>query len=99
MDPHLLRAYVRYEDYYNKSEIIPMNMEDQELENFRRLFGCPVGAFPIKYLGIPLHYEKLRREDLQPLVDKIVKRIAGWRGEAPILCWETGLRGCLNTRY
>ena len=43
--------------------------------------GCPVGAFPIKYLGIPLHYEKLRREDVQPMIDKIVRRIAGWRGK------------------
>jgi hypothetical protein len=42
---------------------------------------CVVGSFPIKYLGIPLHYEKLRREDLQPLIDKILKRIAGWRGK------------------
>jgi hypothetical protein len=41
----------------------------------------PVGNFPIKYLGIPLHYQKLRREDLQPLIDKIIKRIAGWRGK------------------
>jgi hypothetical protein len=40
-----------------------------------------VGAFPIKYLGVPLHYNKLRREDLQPLIEKIIKRIAGWRGK------------------
>jgi hypothetical protein len=32
-------------------------------------------------LGIPLHYDKLRRADLQPLIDKILKRIAGWRGK------------------
>jgi hypothetical protein len=45
------------------------------------VFGCPVGAFPIKYLGIPLHYNKLSREDLHPLIDKIIKRIARWRGK------------------
>jgi hypothetical protein len=45
------------------------------------IFGCPVGEFPIKYLGIPLHHNKLRREDLKSLVDKIIKRIAGWRGK------------------
>jgi hypothetical protein len=33
------------------------------------------------YIGIPLHYNKLRREDLQPLIDKMIKRIAGWRGK------------------
>ena len=40
-----------------------------------------VGAFPLKYLGVPLHYDKLSREDLQPLVDKLLLRIAGWRGK------------------
>jgi hypothetical protein len=40
-----------------------------------------MGDFSIKYFGIPLHYSKLRREDLQPLIDKIIKRMAGWRGK------------------
>jgi hypothetical protein len=31
-----------------------------------------VGSFPIKYLGLPLHYEKLRRGDMQPLIDNIL---------------------------
>jgi hypothetical protein len=29
---------------------------------------------------VPLHFTNLRKEDLQPIVDKIIKRIAGWRG-------------------
>jgi hypothetical protein len=32
-------------------------------------------TFPIKYLGFLLHYEKLGKEDVQPLIDKILKRI------------------------
>jgi hypothetical protein len=31
--------------------------------------------------SIHLHYDKLRREDIQPLVDKILKRVASWRGK------------------
>jgi hypothetical protein len=34
----------------------------------------------LQYLGIPLHFTKLRKEDLQPVIDKIIKRIAGWKG-------------------
>jgi hypothetical protein len=45
------------------------------------IFGCPVGSFPVKYLGIPLHHDKLRREDIQPLVDNILKKVASWRGK------------------
>jgi hypothetical protein len=67
---------------FHKSEVVPINISDQdESKFFADIFWCPVGDFPIKYLGIPLHFQKLRREDLQPLIDKIIKRIAGWRGK------------------
>jgi hypothetical protein len=67
---------------YHKNELVPINIsESEELQTYADIFGCLVGGFPIKYLGIPLHYNKLRREDIQPLIDKIVKRIAGWRGK------------------
>jgi hypothetical protein len=46
---------------YHKSEIVPVNIEQrEEIESFAMIFGCPVGEFPIKYLGIPLHHNKLR---------------------------------------
>jgi hypothetical protein len=66
---------------YEKSELVPINLDLAESELIKEVMGCVVGAFPIKYLGIPLHHDKLKREDLQPLIDKILKRIAGWRGK------------------
>jgi hypothetical protein len=66
---------------YSKSELIPINIDVPEFNNFLSILDCSGGKFPIKYLGIPLHYDKLRREDLQPLLDKILKRIAGRRGK------------------
>ena len=66
---------------YSKSEIIPIELSSKETKSFADILGCRVGAFPIKYLGIPLHYDKLRREDIQPLIDKILKRMSGWRGK------------------
>jgi hypothetical protein len=66
---------------YHKSEIVPINVSSKECIKIARFFSCPLGDFPIKYLGVPLRYEKLRREDIQPLVDKILKKIVGWRGK------------------
>jgi hypothetical protein len=66
---------------YNKSELIPINMEPEEIASFKTILGCVVGDFPIKYLGVPLHHDKLRKEDIQLIIDKILKRIAGWRGK------------------
>jgi hypothetical protein len=66
---------------FHKSEIIPCNLTEDLIHEAGHILGCPVGEFPIKYLGVPLHYDKLRREDIQPLVDKVLKRIASWRGK------------------
>lgn len=65
---------------FHKSEVIPMNLSDGQIQEVSHILSCPVGAFPMKYLGVPLHFDKLRKEDIQPLIDKILKRIAGWRG-------------------
>jgi hypothetical protein len=56
-------------------------MEERDTHEISHVLNYPVGSFPNKYLGIPLHFEKLKREDLQPILDKLVKRIAGWRGK------------------
>ena len=49
---------------FNKSELVPINLEKDDLDTIKKIFGCVEGTFPIKYLSIPLHHNKLRREDL-----------------------------------
>jgi hypothetical protein len=39
-----------------------------------------LGKLPLKYLGVPLHFERLKRENLQPVLDKLLKMISGCRG-------------------
>jgi hypothetical protein len=47
-------------------------------------------------LGVPLHFTELRKEDLQPFIDKIIKRIAGWKGRLlSYACRLTLLKACL----
>lgn len=53
---------------------------DARLINIKSEVCCKVRTFPFKYLGVPLHYAKLKREDIQPVVDKIIKKVAGWKG-------------------
>lgn len=65
---------------YNKSDLLTIGLDEKNANNFTRLFCCKRSDFPIKYLGVPLHYRKLTRDDLHPIVDKIIKRIAGRRG-------------------
>jgi hypothetical protein len=65
----------------HKSEIIPMNLGPEHVHEVMHILNCHVGKLPFRYLGVPIHFEKLTREDLQPLLDKLIKRIAGWWGK------------------
>jgi hypothetical protein len=81
---------------YHKSELVLVHhMEMDKVQFYTNLFGYPVGAFPIRYLGIPLHYNKLRRDDLQPLIDKIINRIVGWRGKLLTQAGRLYMDNCL----
>ena len=66
---------------FHKCELVPINVSQDEAQDFAQTLCCRLGNFPIKYLGVPLHHSKLRKEDLQPIVDSLLKRAAGWRGK------------------
>jgi hypothetical protein len=81
---------------YHKSDLIPINLEEEETQAYAKCLFCKIGKFLFTYLGVPLHHERLRREDIQPVVDKIMKRIAGWEGR--LLSYRTKLnllKACL----
>jgi hypothetical protein len=65
---------------FNKSECIPLNLDASQIHEVAHVLNYPIGSLPFKYLGVPTHFEKLEREDLQPIIDKLIKRVDGWRG-------------------
>lgn len=78
---------------FHKSDLMTINVEETLAKDFAQIFCCKMGKFPIKYLGVPLHYDNLRREDIQPIIDRIIKRLSGWmgrfltyRGKIVLLC-------------
>lgn len=76
---------------FHKCDLVPIHFNEDDVPTYPQTFGCKVGRLPTKYLGVPLQYGNLRKEDLQPVVGKIIKRVAGWRvwllsyGGRPIL--------------
>jgi hypothetical protein len=83
---------------FHKSEIVPLNLEARETQRLARILSCPIGKFSMKYLGVPLHYDNLTREDIQPLVDKILNKIAGWKGNLLSLAARVVLiKSCLTS--
>jgi hypothetical protein len=66
---------------FHKSEIFCFG-EAKECENmYSQLFGCKSGTFPFRYLGIPMHFRKLRNADWQGLIERIEKKLSSWKGK------------------
>jgi hypothetical protein len=82
---------------YHKSNLTRINLTEEEVQEYVKIFCCKIGNFPFTYLGVPLHHDKLRREDIQPIIDKITRRILGWKGK--LLSYGarlTLLKACLS---
>jgi hypothetical protein len=65
----------------NKTKIFPIQCDETMLSTTLADFPGKISNFPGKYLGLPLHTWKLRRVDVQPLLEKIGGRLPGWKGK------------------
>jgi hypothetical protein len=59
------------------AEICPIQCDNWNL-SIQNPSGMILSSFPCKYLGLPLHL-KMPKSLLQPLVQKIVDRLSGWK--------------------
>jgi len=66
---------------FHKSELFCFG-EAKECENqYMQLFGCNTGTFPIRYLGIPIHYRRLSNSDWLKVQEQFEKRLGSWKGK------------------
>ncbi|WVZ81603.1 hypothetical protein U9M48_028958 [Paspalum notatum var. saurae] len=76
---------------FHKSEIFYIG-QAKECENaYSELFGCRSGSFPFRYLGLLMHYRKLRNSDRRHIEERFEKRLIGWKGELlsiPLFFWQ-----------
>jgi hypothetical protein len=48
---------------FHKSELFCYGDAKECEEKYNELFGCGMGQYPFKYLGIPMHHKKISNED------------------------------------
>jgi hypothetical protein len=66
---------------FYKSEIFCFcQAKDCEIQ-YSQLFGYKIGAFPFKYLGIPIHYRKLSNRDWKQVEERFEKKLSSWKGK------------------
>ena len=59
---------------FQKSEILSVGGDENILKEYADIFGCQIGHFPMKYLGVHVNYSTLKGVDWEYLEAKFVKR-------------------------
>jgi hypothetical protein len=66
---------------FHKSELLCFGQAQNEVEQYTTLFGCQEGGLPLKYLGIPIHFQKLRNVGWKKVEECFEKRLSRWKGK------------------
>jgi hypothetical protein len=60
---------------YDKSFMVPINLQDQKFDELATTFGCSKGSLPFTYLGLPLSIARPTVADFWTLVTKCERRL------------------------
>ncbi len=66
---------------FHKSELFCFGQAKECYEHYSDIFGCKLGTFPFKYLGIPMHFRKLSNKDWKLIEERIEKKLSSWKGK------------------
>ena len=58
---------------FHKSELFCFGEANFFESQYLEIFGCENGCFPFKYLGIPIHFRRLRNNEWMSLEDRFEK--------------------------
>lgn len=66
---------------FHKSKIFCFGGAKEYRIQYIVLFSCNPGTFPMRYLGIPIHYRKLTNADWSKVEERFEKRLSSWKGK------------------
>jgi hypothetical protein len=64
---------------FHKSEIFCFGKAKDEEHQYKHIMGCESGSLPIWYLGIPIHYRKLRNAEWNPVEGRFISKHDCWQ--------------------
>lgn len=80
---NLLQAFGQASDQllsHDKCIFIAVNISNSRSNIISSILGFSVGHLPLNYLGVPIFKGKPKKHHLQPIVDKILVKLAAWKG-------------------
>jgi hypothetical protein len=64
---------------FHKSKVL-CSGEAKEMEGlYTNLFGCGLGQYPFRYLGILMHHKKITNADCKIIEEKFEKKLSCWK--------------------
>ncbi|XP_048493141.1 uncharacterized protein LOC104908756 [Beta vulgaris subsp. vulgaris] len=66
---------------FHKSALYGINVDQIWLESAAKALLCRTGSLPFKYLGLPIGGNYSRIDTWNPIVDRMSKRLASWKGK------------------
>ena len=66
---------------FHKSELFCFGQAKGMEDQYKLLFECESGKFPFKYLGIPIHFCKLKNGEWKSVDDRFEMKLASWAGK------------------
>src|SRR3989337_3062822 len=66
---------------FHKSELFCFGEAAEVAPDYAEIFGCQLGQFPIRYLGIPIHYRRLTTAEWKHVEERLEKRLASWKAK------------------
>jgi hypothetical protein len=66
---------------FHKSEFFCYGAAKANQIEYAQIFGCNVGSFSFRYLGIPMHHRKLLNKDWKRVEGRFQRRLNCWRSK------------------
>ena len=66
---------------FHKSELFCFGEAMVFKTEYEQIFGCGQSMFPFRYLGIPMHYKRLKNSDWKGVDERFQKRLSDWKGK------------------
>jgi hypothetical protein len=66
---------------FHKSELFCFGNAKESQDEYRILFGCEIGSLPFRYLGIPIHFRRLKNGEWKLIEDHFEKKLSSWLGK------------------
>lgn len=65
---------------FHKSELFLFGEAANKKEEYARIFTCPIGTLPPKYLGLPVDEKRNRNKHWKPPEEWMEKKCSNWQG-------------------